>query len=80
VRKVHAATWAEIEPGIVEYRVEASSFCHQMVRSMVSVGVDVGRGKVEAAEVPAMLAALDRNASRGAAPPHGLTLVKVSYT
>ena len=80
VRNVHAATWAEIEPGIVEYRVEASSFCHQMVRSMVSVGVDVGRGKVEAAEVPAMLAALDRNASRGAAPPHGLTLVKVSYT
>ena len=79
VRKVRTALWVQLEEDLLEYRVEASSFCHQMVRSMVSVSIDVGRGKVVAAEVPAMLAAHDRNAARGAAPPHGLTLVSVAY-
>ena len=79
VRKVRTALWAELEEGLLEYRVEASSFCHQMVRSMVSVSIDVGRRRIAAAQVPAILAARDRNAARGAAPPHGLTLVSVSY-
>lgn len=78
-RRVDLAHWREADPGLLEYRVEASSFCHQMVRSMVAVCVDVGRGMIPASDVAPMLAAGDRSASRGAAPPHGLTLVGVEY-
>jgi tRNA pseudouridine38-40 synthase len=79
VRNVRTAQWLESEAGLLEYRVEASSFCHQMVRSMVAICADVGRGKIEASSVPGVLDAMDRTSGRGAAPPHGLTLVGVSY-
>jgi tRNA pseudouridine38-40 synthase len=79
VREVREAVWVEREPGVLAFRVEASSFCHQMVRSMVAVCVDVGRGKLPAGSVAGILAAKDRRAGRGAAPAHGLTLVSVSY-
>lgn len=79
IRMVRKAEWAEVEPGLLEFRVAASSFCHQMVRSMVAICVDAGRGKISAADVPGILAARDRKATRGAAPSHGLTLVGVTY-
>jgi tRNA pseudouridine38-40 synthase len=79
IRDVREAHWTEPEPDLLAYSVSASSFCHQMVRSMVAICVDVGRGKIPPRAVPQILAAHDRNASRGAAPPHGLTLVAVDY-
>ena len=79
-RNVLLAEWAESGDGFLEFRVEATSFCHQMVRSMVAICVDVGNGRLEASEVAVILAARDRNAGRGAAPPHGLTLVAVDYS
>ncbi len=78
VREVRSAGWRR-NGDVLEYHVAASSFCHQMVRSMVAICVDVGRGKIAADSVPAMLEAKDRHAARGAAPPHGLTLVEVEY-
>lgn len=78
VRDVRRAEWVR-HGETLEFHVAASSFCHQMVRSMVAICVDVGRGKVAAGAVPGILAARDRHAARGAAPPHGLTLVHVSY-
>ena len=79
VRNVREAVWVDAGMGRIEYHAEASSFCHQMIRSMVSICVDAGRNKIDPHSVPEVLAALDRNASRGAAPPHGLTLVSVDY-
>jgi tRNA pseudouridine38-40 synthase len=79
VRLVRHARWHRRSDHVLAYDVEASSFCHQMVRSMVALCVDVGRGRIDPAEVPAVLAALDRHAARGAAPSHGLTLVRVDY-
>ena len=61
------------------YEVAGAAFCHQMVRSMVALCVEVGRGRVAADAIPDVLEAKDRNAARGAAPPHGLTLWEVSY-
>lgn len=78
VRHVRAAEWSR-HGDVLRFDVAASSFCHQMVRSMVALCVDVGRGKIEPQTVPGVLAALDRHAARGAAPPHGLTLVRVEY-
>jgi tRNA pseudouridine38-40 synthase len=79
VRLVRRAEWDRAADDLLVFHVEASSFCHQMVRSFVALCVDVGRGKVEPDSVPQILAAKDRHAARGAAPPHGLTLVEVGY-
>lgn len=77
-RTVARAEWAR-RGALLVFEVEAKAFCHQMVRSMVALCVEVGRGRVQAAEVPGILEARDRNAARGAAPPHGLVLWEVGY-
>jgi tRNA pseudouridine38-40 synthase len=79
VRRVLAAAWRREEGGLLVFEVSSSAFCHQMVRSMVALCVEVGRGRLDAGAVPGILAAHDRNAARGAAPPHGLTLWAVEY-
>ena len=45
---------------LVRFEIRANAFCHQMVRSIVGSLVDVGIGKLESDEVPAILAARDR--------------------
>ncbi len=79
VRTVLSAGWRGVDDRILEFTVSASSFCHQMVRSLVAVGVEVGRGRITPDEIPEIMAARDRVAARGAAPPHGLTLLHVEY-
>ena len=78
VRSVTSASWQR-QGDLLVFTVSASSFCHQMVRSMVAVCVDVGRGKLAAGAIPEILGTLDRNAARGVAPPHGLVLWEVEY-
>lgn len=65
--------------GLLVFSVAAKAFCHQMVRSMVALCVDVGRGRVGGEAVPGILEQKDRNAARGVAPPHGLVLWEVDY-
>jgi len=64
---------------LLRFDVAAGSFCHQMVRSIVAVLVDAGRGKASAATVMALLAAGSRAGSPRPAPAHGLCLVEVGY-
>lgn len=78
LRTVTSAHW-EREDGLLVYDVRGVAFCHQMVRSMVALCVEVGRGRVDPEAVPGILEAKDRNAARGAAPAHGLVLWEVSY-
>jgi tRNA pseudouridine38-40 synthase len=77
-RTVYRAEWNRVDD-LVVYEVEGKAFCHQLVRSMVALCVDVGRGKVSPEALPGIIEARDRNASNGAAPPHGLILVAVGY-
>ncbi len=79
VRRVHEAGWRRPGEGRLVYGVTATAFCHQMVRSMVALCVEVGRGRLSAEAVPGILAARDRAAARGVARPHGLTLWEVGY-
>ena len=60
-------------------RVIADSFCHQMVRSIVGLLLEVGRGKRPAEEAPRALAAKDRASAGPVAPAKGLTLIEVGY-
>jgi tRNA pseudouridine38-40 synthase len=79
VRVVRRAEWSRRDEDLLAFDVAASSFCHQMVRSMVALGVEVGRGRLDPDDVPVILGSGDRHAAKGAAPPHGLTLVAVRY-
>ncbi len=78
-RTVLAAAWEDSGSGQLHFDITGTSFCHQMVRSLVALMVEVGRCRLATTEVPGIIAARDRNAARGAAPPHGLTLWAVGY-
>ncbi len=81
VRRLQMAEWtrAESEPRL-RFEITATSFCHQMVRSIVGTLVEVGSGRHRADAIPAMLAARDRAVAGQVAPPTGLVLWAVDYT
>jgi tRNA pseudouridine38-40 synthase len=81
-RSATAAAWdtgVGAATGLLRFDVVAASFCHQMVRSMVAVLVDAGRGKATAATVMELLAAGSRVGVPQPAPADGLCLVAVGY-
>ena len=79
-RKVLSARWDEIPPtGHLMFEVHATSFCRQMVRSLVAVCVEAGRGRLDSDAVPGIIAARNRNSACGVAPPQGLILWAVEY-
>jgi tRNA pseudouridine38-40 synthase len=79
VRRVRAADWVDVGDGLLRFEMEASSFCQQMVRSLVGTMVDVGMGKRRAGDMAAILRARTRAAAGPPAPPHGLCLWEVTY-
>ena len=60
-------------------KIKADSFCHQMVRSIVGLLVDVGAGKRGPGDVGKALRAKHRNAAGPVAAARGLHLVAVGY-
>ena len=81
-RRVLDARWELDEAageGVLRFWIEATAFCHQMVRSITGTLVDVGLGKRTAADVLSALRARRRSAAGPVAPPHGLCLWEVVY-
>jgi tRNA pseudouridine38-40 synthase len=64
---------------LVEVRVTANAFLRRMVRSIVALLMEAGRGRLNAVAVEEMLAAGGRALSGRAAPARGLTLERVIY-
>jgi len=79
LRRVHSASWLELDDGLLRFDIRASSFCHQMVRSIVGTLVDMGRGVRRPGEMSGIIRARDRAAAGGVAPPQGLCLWEVGY-
>ncbi len=79
VRRVLRAEWSDLGGSRLCFEIEASSFCHQMVRSIVGTLVEVGTGRLKAGELGRVLAARNRAAAGPVAPPHGLCLWAVEY-
>ena len=60
--------------------VTADGFLKQMVRNMAGLLAACGQGKMQAEQIPALLAAHDRRALPSVtAPPEGLALARVEY-
>jgi tRNA pseudouridine38-40 synthase len=76
---VRHADWSDLGEGVLHFEIEASSFCQQMVRSLVGTMVDIGRGRRRAGEMSAILRARRRDAAGNLAPAHGLFLWQVTY-
>jgi tRNA pseudouridine38-40 synthase len=82
VRRVLDARWERDDAagdGVLRFWIEATAFCHQMVRSITGTIVDAGLGKRTAADVMFALEAKRRATAGPVAPPHGLCLWEVVY-
>ena len=79
VRRVVDARWRDLGHGLLRFEVEASSFCQQMVRSLVGTIVEMGLARLRPGDMAWILACRDRAAAGAVAPPHGLCLWRVRY-
>ncbi len=79
VRVVRDARWVDLGEGILRFQIEASSFCHQMVRSVVGTLVEVGLGKRTAGQMSGVIRSRSRASAGQPAPAHGLCLWEVQY-
>jgi tRNA pseudouridine38-40 synthase len=82
VRKIISSSWQQQphEAGkMLIYRVRGNGFLHHMVRNLVGTMLDVGRGRLESSEIPAIIAARARSAAGPTAPARGLFLHSVEY-
>jgi tRNA pseudouridine38-40 synthase len=82
IRTIFSSAWEQqkTEAGdLLVYRVRGNGFLHHMVRNLVGTMLDVGRGHLQLAEIPAILAARSRSAAGPTAPARGLFLHSVEY-
>jgi tRNA pseudouridine38-40 synthase len=83
VRRLLEIDWYDLrsERGarVLQCRIRATAFCHQMVRSIVGTLTDVGQGKITPGEVSSILRGRRRDRAGQVAPPHGLCLWDVGY-
>jgi len=83
VRHVLQSEW-EIEvptqgTRLISYCIEANAFLYHMVRSIVGTLVEVGLNRMTIEEFIEAFQAKDRGRITKLAPPHGLTLIEVTY-
>ncbi|MBE7034856.1 MAG: tRNA pseudouridine(38-40) synthase TruA [Ruminococcaceae bacterium] len=67
------------EGDLVTYRITGNGFLYNMVRIITGTLVWVGRGKLSADDMPALIAARDRTRVGMTAPAHGLMLLRAEY-
>jgi tRNA pseudouridine38-40 synthase len=61
-------------------RVCADRFLHKMVRMIVGLLIDIGRGKIDSGYIDEVFAGKETSRKKGfVAPAHGLCLVRVDY-
>ncbi len=64
---------------IIEYRVRGNGFLYNMVRIIVGTLLEVGKGKIRAEDIPAIIESRDRKSAGQTARPEGLYLNRVFY-
>lgn len=71
------AVWQDGDEVFVE--IDANAFLRRMMRRIVAALVDVGRGRLSKEELAHVLSSADPARFQGAAPAHGLCLIRVEY-
>lgn len=78
-RRIFNAEWTRQADDIVQFEIEANAFCHQMVRSLTGMLVEIGKGRRAVEDMATALEARDRSKGAPLAPPQGLCLREVVY-
>lgn len=78
VRTVYAIDFSR-EKDVLNIRFQGRGFLRYMVRMMTAALIEVGRGRMSAADVKEMLDAKSKTIARRNAAPQGLTLYHVDY-
>lgn len=63
--------------GLITISITGNAFLYNMVRIIAGTLVYVGMGKLQAHDIPQIIASKDRKRAGKTMPPHGLTLVDV---
>ncbi|MGA2483288.1 MAG: tRNA pseudouridine(38-40) synthase TruA [Candidatus Acidiferrales bacterium] len=80
VREIMRATLTEEVGGEeLHFTVRGKSFLRYMVRKMVGTLLDMGRGKLQPADITRLYELRDRSKSGPTVPAHGLCLLSVEY-
>jgi len=79
IRNVYSIDISRTDRNLIEIWIAASSFCHQMVRSVTGTLVEIGLGRIASDEMSLILQERNRNSAGRVAPPNGLTLMEVEY-
>jgi tRNA pseudouridine38-40 synthase len=82
VRVVYESVWRQHESlygPVCSYSIEATAFLHHMVRRIVTMLVDVGRGWQTVTQFETAFRAASLRCAGKPAPPQGLVLVHVRY-
>lgn len=79
VRRILAAGWTDLGEGLLRFEIQATAFCHQMVRSVVGTVVAAGHAQIRAGDIRGILRSGDRSRAAPIAPPTGLCLWHVDY-
>jgi len=77
-RTVQQVEWHRVEDAVV-LDIRADAFTHQMVRSLVGMFVEIGRGYREVEDMATTLAERDRASAPSPAPPQGLVFMQAHY-
>ncbi|WP_369901186.1 tRNA pseudouridine(38-40) synthase TruA [Bacillus manliponensis] len=78
VREIYSLSITK-ENGFIQIRVNGNGFLHNMVRKIVGALIEVGLGRMDANEIPAILEAKQRNAINCLADGNGLYLEKIDF-
>ncbi len=80
VRRMDEAYWIEKEnPTVLEFVITGNGFLYHMVRNIVGMLVQVGRGRLSVEDFERFLHKKERVGTCHIAPPQGLYLVEVEY-
>ncbi|MDR2947017.1 MAG: tRNA pseudouridine(38-40) synthase TruA [Candidatus Adiutrix sp.] len=79
VRRLHRAALSRSGPETLRLSFIGSGFLRHMVRAMVGLLAETGRGRQSAASIPELIASGDRRRSGPTAPADGLYLAAVFY-
>lgn len=70
----------EVSENTFEFTITGNGFLYNMVRIIIGSLIHVGTGKINASDIPSIIASGDRNRAKYTVPAHGLYLKNVYYS